>query len=343
MHSGKVYIALIVLSFTTLGLFLTNAKTESIPFEEKQKGVCWVGLPKAIGDSQIVDIKNLGVSWISQTPFGWQRTLSDTTIRWESSSENPWWGESKRGIAITTELARNRGIRTLLKPHIWVRNSWPGAIEMNSDAEWKAWFRQYENFILPYAALADSSGVEIFCIGTELHQTVMRPEWPLLIKKIRNIYKGKLTYAANFSGEFEDVPFWNELDYIGVQAYFPLTSSKEPGLQELERGWNEPMARMEKVFKKFRKPILFTELGYKSTPDAAIEPWRWPERQEVVSMETQANCYRAFFHKVWPQEWIVGVYFWKWYPHRPKHSTEGDFTPQGKPAEEVLKNWFAKR
>jgi hypothetical protein len=171
----------------------------------------------------------------------------------------------------------------------------------------------------------------------------MRPEWPLLIKKIRNIYKGKLTYAANFSGEFEEVPFWNELDYIGVQAYFPLTSSREPSLEELEQGWNEPMARIEKVFKKFRKPILFTELGYKSTPDAAIEPWRWPERQEEVSMETQANCYRAFFHKVWPQEWIVGVYFWKWYPHPPKRPTEGDFTPQGKPAEEVLKNWFAKR
>ena len=60
-------------------------------------------------------------------------------------------------------------------------------------------------------------------------------------------------------------------------------------------------------------------------------------------METQANCYKAFFHKVWPLEWIVGVYFWKWYPHPPKYPTEGDFTPQGKPAEEVLKNWFAKR
>ena len=340
---GKVYIALVILSFTILGLFLSEATTEPIPTGEKQQGVCWVGLPQAITDSQIVDVKQIGVSWISQTPFGWQRSSYDTSINSESKSQTPWWGESRKGIAITAALARTQGIKTLLKPHIWVKNSWPGAIEMNSNSEWKAWFNHYENFILPYAALADSVGIEIFCIGTELHRTVNRPEWIPLIKKIRSIYKGKLTYAANFSGEFEEVPFWRDLDYIGVQAYFPLSTSREPSLEALKKGWQEPIERIEKIFKKFRKPILFTELGYKSTPDAAIEPWRWPERQEEVSLETQANCYKAFFHRVWPLEWIAGVYFWKWYPHPPKHPTEGDFTPQGKPAEEVLKDGFAKR
>jgi hypothetical protein len=343
MFSGKVYIALIFLSLTILVLLLSNAKTESIPVWAKQKGVCWVGLPQVITDTQIVNLKKFGVSWISQTPFGWQRNSLDTIIHTENKAQTPWWGESMLGISTTTALARKQGISTLLKPHIWVRNSWPGAIKMNSDREWRAWFRHYENFILPYAVLADSAGIKIFCIGTELHQTVNRPEWKALIKKIRGVYKGKLTYAANFSGEFEEVPFWNDLDYIGVQAYFPLASSKEPNLKELEQGWEEPITRIEKIFKKFRKPILFTELGYKSTPDAAIEPWRWPERQEDVSMETQANCYKAFFHKVWPLEWIAGVYFWKWYPHPPKHPTASDFTPQGKPAEEVLKNWFAKQ
>lgn len=343
MLSRKVYIALAILSLTILGLFLSDAKIESIPTVEKQQGVCWVGLPQTITETQIIDVKKIGVSWISQTPFGWQRNPLDTIIHSESKSQTPWWGESKQGIATTASLAREQGIRTLLKPHIWVRNSWPGAIEMNSDTEWKAWFRHYENFIMPYAVLADSTGIEIFCIGTELHKTVNRPEWKALIKKIRSVYRGKLTYAANFSGEFEEVPFWNDLDYIGVQAYFPLTSAKEPSLEALEKGWKEPIARIERIFRKFRKPVLFTELGYKSTPDAAIEPWRWPERQEEVSLKTQANCYNAFFRKVWPLEWIAGVYFWKWYPHPPKHPTEGDFTPQGKPAEEVLRNWFAKR
>ena len=243
MRFGKVYIAVIILSLAVLALVLSNANTESTPAWEKQKGVCWVGLPQVVTDSQIVNIKAFGVNWISQTPFGWQRGLSDTVIRSETRSQTPWWGESRVGISTTTALAKGQGIKTLLKPHIWVRNSWPGAIEMNSENEWRAWFRHYENFIMPYALLADSVGIEIFCIGTELHKTVDRPEWKQLIKRIRSVYSGKLTYAANFSGEFEDVPFWNELDYIGVQAYFPLVSTKEPSLKELEDGWEEPIDR----------------------------------------------------------------------------------------------------
>lgn len=334
-----------VIGIVSLGLFLSEVDSPELqssepPTNEKQKGVCWVGQPKEITEIEIKEVKQRGVNWISQTPFGWQQTPFDTLIRAETFSQTPWWGESKKGISVTTMLAQQHGIKTLLKPHLWIRDSWPGEIEMRSESEWKAWFNQYENFILPYAELADSVGIEIFCIGTELHKTVKRPEWKTLIKKIKEVYHGQLTYAANFSGEFEDVSFWKELDYIGVQAYFPIASGKQPDLKELQEGWNDPLNRIEKVYKKYNKPVLFTELGYKSTTDAALEPWRWPGKNEEVSMETQSNCYEAFFKTVWPRDYIAGVYFWKWYPHAPRHSTEGDFTPQGKPAEEVMKNWF---
>lgn len=343
MFSLRVYITPLILGLVALGLFFSKRNPARVPTVVKQKGVCWVGLPQATTASEIEEAKRCGVSWISQTPFGWQRSASDTVIRAETISQTPWWGESKQGIALTTVLARQQGIKTLLNPHLWVKESWPGEIEMKSEREWKSWFRHYESFILSYAKLADSTGIEIFCIGTELHKTVKRPEWRSLIRKIRKVYKGKLTYAANFSGEFEDVPFWNELDYIGVQAYFPLAPGTLPGIQELQQGWKDPIRRIEKVHQKFNKPVLFTELGYKSTPDAAIEPWRWPDRQDEISMETQSNCYEAFFQAVWPLDWIAGVYFWKWYPHTPRHATDGDFTPQGKPAETVMKNWFAKQ
>ena len=155
MFSGKVYIAFSVTGLMGIGLFLlnTNTETASVSVQEKQKGVCWVGQPQAITETHINDVKVCGVNWISQTPFGWQRNPGDTLIRAETSSQTPWWGESKKGIAITTALARKQGIKTLLKPHLWVRNSWPGAIEMNSEDDWKKWFQHYENFILPYAAI----------------------------------------------------------------------------------------------------------------------------------------------------------------------------------------------
>lgn len=343
MFSLKVYIAPAVLGLFILGLFLSRPKPIKYPREDRQKGVCWVGLPQPVTADEISDVKKCGISWISQTPYGWQRSSSDTLIRTETFSQTPWWGESKEGIAHTVALAHQQGIRTLLKPHLWVKESWPGEIEMKSEREWKAWFRHYEDFILPYAILADSTGIEILCIGTELHKTIKRPEWLPLIQKIRTVYKGKLTYAANFNGEFEEVPFWNKLDYIGVQAYFPLATTIKPEVKALKQAWKDPISRIEKIHQRFNKPVIFTELGYKSTPDAAIEPWRWPERQEEISMETQSNCYEAFFQAVWPLEWIAGVYFWKWYPHTPRHETDGDFTPQGKPAEMVMRTWFEKK
>ncbi len=342
MSSPKVYIS-IALPLLALILFLvTRPHIPTVPIE-KHKGICWVGQPNEISTQEITAAVYNGVTWISQTPFAWQRTANDTAIHFETSTQKIWWGESKEGLTTTTKLAHAAGIKTILKPHIWVRESWPGEIEMKSEADWQRWFQQYTKFILYYATLAEEENIEILCIGTELHKTIKQPAWRDLIKKIKAIYKGKLTYAANFDGEFESVPFWDELDYIGIQGYFPLTKNENPTVEELIVGWKQPIRSMEAIHRKFKKPILLTELGYKSTTDAGIEPWRWPERNEPnISDQTQARCYQAFFQTVWPLPWLEGVYFWKWYPHPPKNLVLGDFTPQGKPAEKIMKEWFTK-
>lgn len=338
----RLYFFLAIPLLLLASYFLYEAETT--PITEKQKGVCWVGSPQTVTVEDIAALKTRGITWISQTPFGWQQNPADTFLRFEkNTNRTPWWGESFEGIAITTRYAKQQGIKTILKPHIWLRQSWPGEIEMKTDEDWHRWFGAYEEFIMSYARLADSTDIEILCIGTELQKTIHRSEWSALIKKIRTVYKGKLTYAANFN-EFERVPFWNELDYIGIQAYFPLSKNNNPTPEELHAGWQLPIKQVEAVYRKVKKPILFTEIGYKSTADATIEPWLWPKREatDSISNETQKQAYEAFFSEVWTKEWLHGVYFWKWYPQPPRRSTEGDFTPQGKPAEKVMTEWFHK-
>ena len=58
----------------------------------------------------------------------------------------------------------------------------------------------YKDYILTYAKAAEELNAEMLCIGTELEQFVIeRPNfWKKLIREIRNVYKGKLTYAANW-------------------------------------------------------------------------------------------------------------------------------------------------
>jgi len=312
---------------------------------EKHKGVCWVGGREVVTEKEVTALVNNHINWISQTPFGFQRDATTSTLTTHFSSDKIWWGESDEGISTTSQLAAKAGIKTLLKPHLWVRNGWPGDIVMKNDTAWQNWFDNYEKFIVHYAALAEKNKIEIFCIGTELQKTTTHEkEWRTIISKIRALYSGKLIYAANFHEEYEQIRFWDALDYIGVQAYFSLANKKDATLQELVKNWKEPMAAIERVHKKYNKPVLFTEIGYRNDAHAAIEPWTWPRNMKdvPVSEETQALCYQAFFQSAWNKNWLAGVYFWKWYPHGPRRVSETDFTPQGKAAEKVMRDNFAK-
>lgn len=333
------YINLILLLATVLCCASAFAQSE------KQKGVCWVAGREVVTDKQITTLVSNNVNWISQTPFGWMRDPNVSSINFQTQTGKIWWGESDEGITKTTELAKKQGIKTMLKPHLWVRQGWPGDVTMKSDTAWQRWFSNYEKFILHYAQLAQKNGIEIFCVGTELQQTTKREaEWRRLIANVRKVYKGKLIYAANFHEEYEHIRFWDALDYIGVQAYFPLAKNQNASLNELVKNWEAPLLAIEKVQKRFNRQVIFTEIGYRSDVDAAIEPWRWPqESAEVkISNEAQANCYEAFFKAVWNKNWMTGTYFWKWYPHGPQRMAAYDFTPQGKPAEKVMAENFKK-
>lgn len=306
----------------------------------KHRGVCWVAGPHPLQGGELEALTEIGASHISQTPFGWQSQVQDPELRWETHTDKVWWGESLNGLQATLDSARALGLSSMLKPHLWVRGSWPGEISMKNEADWQTWFRNYKAFILYYAQFAEENGMPLLCVGTELEKTSHREnDWRAIITAVREVYSGKLTYAANFT-EYEKVAFWDALDYIGVQAYFPLAMGADPALTQLHQGWEKVLPTLENVSRDFEKPIMFTELGYCDTHDAAQEPWLWPnQRQETpISQEMQARCYQAFFEAVWDKPWFQGVYFWKWYPRSRERIP--DFTPQNKLAQGVMKDFF---
>lgn len=322
------------------------------PGAELHRGVCWVGGRRPVTAADLRRLAEQHVGWISQTPFGWQRGLDSPDIV-IAAQDRVWWGEGDRGLALTARLARDQGIRTLLKPHLWVtapHGAWSGDIAMRDDASWRAWFRQYREFLLHYARLAAAEKMEALCIGTELERSVRvrEADWRALISEVRALYPGKLTYAANWNREFEEVPFWDALDFIGIQAYFPLADGEAPGVEDLRRGWEPHLRAIERVQRAAGKPVLFTEIGYRSAPGAAARPWEWPERRGAragaADLPTQARAYEAFFRTFWDRPWFAGAYFWKWYPDAADAGALAavDFTPQNKPAQEVLAGWFGR-
>lgn len=250
------------------------------------------------------------------------------------------------------KLVRAAGFKVFLKPHIWISNpskgTWRSEIFPTNQDNWKLWKESYRDFILRYAKIAELGNAEMFCIGTEFSRlTTEKPLfWKNLIQEVRGIYTGKITYAANWYNEYEKITFWKDLDYIGIQAYFPLVKNEYPSVEQISKGWKKFLPSIKAIHKKYNRKILFTELRYKSTPDSAIEPWQWIQHssneKQPISMETQVNCYEAFFKTVWKKKWFAGVHIWQLRSDyvKGRGKNELDFTPQGKPAENVIAKGF---
>lgn len=311
---------------------------------QKINGVSFVASGDSISHKDTKPVKELNANYAALMPFGFIRELSSPEIRFNVKRQ--WFGEREEGIKQYVRELRKKQVQIMLKPQIWVWNGkYTGHIMMNSEANWKKLEDTYTQFILMYAKTAEEINAPIFCIGTELEKFVTnRPEyWKTLIKKIRNIYKGKLTYAANWD-EFKRVSFWKQLDYIGIDAYFPLSEKKTPTVTEFEKGWAAHKNEIERIQKQFNKPILFTEFGYRSVDFAGKEPWDSKRVVESVNLEAQANGLQALYNQFWDEDWFVGGFLWKWF-HR--HASVGGknnnrFTPQNKPAEKLIKKLYGQ-
>jgi len=286
-------------------------------------------------------LHGLGVDSISLTPFGYQRALDSTEIRVNRSRPGT---ETDSAMIADINYAHSLGMKIMLKPHLWLNSDdWVGDIEMKDDDAWRAWFASYENFILPYAQFAQDNHIDFLCIGTELKRTTLaRPHsWRELIAKIRAVYKGPITYASNWD-EFDKVAFWDSLDAVGVNAFSPLTEKSDPSYDDLLKGAQVIRKNVSAVARKTKKPVIFTEVGFRSTTETALHPWSWTER-EPLDLEIQRDCYRAILETFYDEPWLKGMYWWKW-NSGPSRGGENntDYTPKGKPAEKMISEWYAR-
>lgn len=297
-------------------------------------------------DSVLERLAALGTTHLTLITFAFQSAIDAPELRMHT--DGGWYSESDAGIRTLARKARTLGMGLIIKPHIWVgRYSVDGQtrdqIGFETEAEWRRWEAQYQEFIMHYAHLADEVGADILVLGTELRRPAReRPGfWRALAEEARTAYEGKLTYAANWYDEYAAIDFWPVLDYVGVQGYFPLTEADDPDMAALAEGWQPHMEALEQVATRAERPLLFTEVGYRSVSYAAAEPWRWPSRDETVppDYDLQARLYRVFFACTADQPWIAGAVLWKWQAGREDARMLG-FTPQNKPAEQVIRRWF---
>ncbi len=310
---------------------------------EKINGVSFVASRNKALQTHVDEVVSINANHAAVMPFGFIRDIHSPEIIFDTDRQ--WFGETKQGAEQYIEMLHKNNIEVMLKPQIWIwRGEFTGTLIMKSEEDWKTLEESYDKFMLTYAKVAQETNVAVLCIGTELEKFVSnRPEyWKGLIKKIRTVYKGKLTYAANWD-EYKRTPFWEALDYIGIDAYFPLSEAKTPSVEELKAGWKPWKEKIEALAEKVGKPVLFTEFGYRSMDYTAKKPWLVDEKDEGVNLNAQVNAKRAIFEEFWKEDWFAGGYVWKWFidHKRVGGAKDNRFTPQNKPAQEIIKKYYS--
>ena len=257
----------------------------------------------------------------------------------------------RRRIAAAIAAARRAGLRVTLRPYLdRLDGGWRGQIAPSSLARW---FKSYEQFILEFARVAQAHRVNTFVVGSEMVSlSGQSARWRRLVKRVRSRFHGTVTYQANWD-EARNVSWWDALDSISISAYYPLTRTPSPSVAEIVTGWKQYhgdaprpvdwVAQVRELHNRYRKPVVFSEIGYRAVSRATAQPWNIGSLGPR-SPQTQANAYEAAFRVWYRIPWFRGFNWWYVSPQPSLvQGLPGSDHRPGPAALRALKRWYAKR
>lgn len=311
---------------------LALAAAPAVSASSFQRGINYTAeFPDGYGSERarqiLRSLPQYGVNAVAFVPYGFA-PAGEPMVRFSGTRSM----EKDEAIAQLSAVARGLGMKILLKPQLWLRGGSTTDIDFPKEAERKQWFGQYRLFLEHYAGLAARIRADLFSVGVEFARMARyEAEWRSLIQRARQIYPGKLTYSAIQGSEFETTRFFDALDYIGLNNYYPLPDDLSTAAV---------VARVEAVQKRFGKPIIFPEAGFTSLSAPHREPW--DETPRKLSPEDQARSYEAIFQGFYKKPWFQGMYWWKVGTNGVGGLEDGSHTPWNKPAMKVVSRWYLR-
>lgn len=286
------------------------------------------------------EIKATGADHVELVVPWYQRDAASTEI-----VDHPRYSPPPEAIVAAIRDAHAAGLRVLLFPIVRLSaprttDEWRGTLAPRDRG---AWWRSYRARLVALARLAAREHVAALSVGSELSTldgTADHDAWAAAVAEVRRVYHGALWYSGNWD-HYRAVAVWDLVDVVGLCGYFALV---EPGaadsIDDVTRGWRDRRVELERWLLPLGRPLVFTELGYRSVRGVAAAPWD-EGTHGVVDIEAQRRCYEAF-RRVWkgaPPDRFGGVFFWNWYGWGGATST--GYTPRGKPALDELRAFFA--
>lgn len=279
-------------------------------------------------------VDTLGVNWTAIAFQAQQKTAQSTEINYKDdpvvTDEEVYWAIAK---------AKSLNLKVCLKPVVnCMDGTWRAHInffdeDVPGEPSWTEWFKSYEDYILHYAKLAQEAKCEMFCVGCEMVQSDKRErEWRNLIKKVREVYDGTITYNCDKYQE-DRLTWWDAVDVISSSGYYPIGT------------WDKQIQRIEKVVKEHNKPFFFMEAGCPSRTGSSNVPNNWNHIGEV-NAEEQNDYYKEMFAKLDEVSWFSGYALWDWPAElykKEEAQNNTDYCVYGKKAEKTIKAYYSKK
>ncbi len=266
-------------------------------------------------EATLDQLKSLGVRWIAIHPYARIETNGGVSF---SQEAEPGY------VTKPLDWAKARGMGVMLIPHIAYWGTpflWRGEIDFRKPSEWNRFFADYQRWIVLMAQIAEAHHAKIFCVGLEyVCAQKYTNRWRQIIAAVRAVYHGKITYGANWS-EFDNVKFWDALDYIGILGYFPVSNAPDPTSAEIAKGWEPWMSKLQSLSVTYSKPVLFTEVGYNESAECAAKPWAF-STGGADAAGVQGRCVEQALALESRFPFLAGIFFWKWFPDFPDPEKE---------------------
>ncbi|MBL8862907.1 MAG: hypothetical protein JNK02_12995 [Planctomycetes bacterium] len=261
---------------------------------------------------ELDELVRLGVNWVAIHPYA--RIHADGALTWRALDPDapPDW------IARPIRAAHARGLSILIVPHVAQWGSpWRhrGEIRFDEEARLERFFGDYRRWIVELAGAA--RGADALAVASELDGLARHEDrWRGVIRDLRAATDARLTWAASWDS-YREVRFWDAVDAVGVQAYFPLSERADPDAGELAAAWRPVLADLRELHARTGKPVVFTELGYNRSLAAAREPWAFATERGAAAARAEAlqvRCLEAALSSIAPESgWLRGAILWKWF------------------------------
>lgn len=238
--------------------------------------------------------------------------------------------------ALETTLSRISKLTTkpkvIAEPYPFINNGAQAETFWNPN-DIDKWFTNWEKAVIEVAKVAERYSTYGLYVGSNLEYMELpkySSKWESLIANVRKVYSGKIIYRTNkwitatwdndltqkYQTNKRDNPIWGMVDIISIAAYFEITDTKNPSVDELTAGIRSVpyLDRRQNIFDeikqihdKWDKPIMFGELGIPPFDGAASHPYDSVLTEGEAKSDTiQSNWFEAWYKVFASQDWFLG-------------------------------------